>query len=115
MPMFATVTYVTMPGPHIKLQRVRLGWSDPMNEGVSVACRLLPELARSIMERARRDESFRDLCDDLAAAELALGKLRRSPDGASSERVAECEGWITSLTAEVENAVRRADGLKPLH
>lgn len=86
-----------------------------MNEGVSVACRLLPELARSIEERARRDESFRDLCDDLAAAELALAALRRNPDPAASERVAECEDWIASLTAEVENTVRRAAGLRPLH
>jgi hypothetical protein len=81
-----------------------------MDEGVGVACRLLPALARFIVERAKRDESFRDLCDDLAAASRSLEALKRSADAVSSERVAECEGWITSLTAEVENAVRSSAG-----
>ncbi|BCP53517.1 hypothetical protein K32_21340 [Kaistia sp. 32K] len=86
-----------------------------MSAGVSVACRLLPELARAIEERARRDESFSDLCEDLAAAELALEQLKRSPDTTSRERLAECEGWIASLAAEVETLVRRRDRRERLH
>ena len=31
------------------------------------------------------------------------------PDAAAEQRLAECEDWIVSLTAEIKDAVRRAE------
>ena len=31
------------------------------------------------------------------------------PDAAADQRLAECEDWIVSLTAEIKDAVRRAE------
>jgi len=80
-----------------------------MDAGVVVACRLLPAIASKVERLAESSESFRDLCDDLAAAELALTRLSKLPDAAADQRLAECEGWIVSLTAEIDEAVRRAE------
>lgn len=85
-----------------------------MSAGVDAACRLLPVLARQIEELAKRDESFADLCDDLAVAELALAGLKHRLEPSAKERLPEYEGWIVSLTAEIEDAVHRADGQEPL-
>ncbi|MET0941295.1 MAG: hypothetical protein ABWY13_08025 [Mesorhizobium sp.] len=79
-----------------------------MMSGVSVACRLLPVLSRQIEQLAMQDATFRDLCDDLAAAEATLLDLRQLPKSISKQRLAECEGWITSLSEEIETALKRA-------
>jgi hypothetical protein len=79
-----------------------------MEAGVVVACRLLPALASEVEQLATINESFRDLCEDLAAAEHVLSKLVRMSDAAADQRLAECEDWIVSLTAEIKDAVRRA-------
>jgi hypothetical protein len=68
----------------------------------------LPALARQIEELASRDESFDDLCEDLAVAELALTNLRQQPEPISKQQLSEYEGWMVSLTAEIEDAVGRA-------
>ena len=79
-----------------------------MMSGVSVACRLLPVLSWQIELLAMQDATFRDLCDDLAAAEATLLDLRQLPKSISKQRLAECEGWITSLSEEIETALKRA-------
>ena len=79
-----------------------------MEAGVVVACRLLPAIASEIEKMARTNESFHDLCEDLAAAEHALSKLVRMSDAAADQRLDECEDWIVSLTSEIKDAVRRA-------
>ena len=79
-----------------------------MSAGVQAACRRLPALARQIAELARRDESFNDLCEDLAVAELALDGLAQQPEAVARERRHEYEGWVVSLTGEIEDAVRRS-------
>ena len=80
-----------------------------MEVGVVVACRLLPAIASEVEQLARINESFRDLCEDLAAAEHALSRLVLMPDASADQRLAECEDWIVSLTAEIKDAVRRAE------
>ena len=80
-----------------------------MEAGVVVACRLLPALASKIEQMARTDESFHDLCEDLAEAEHALSRLVLTPDATADQRLAECEDWIVSLTAEIKDAVRRRE------
>jgi hypothetical protein len=80
-----------------------------MEAGVVVACRLLPAIASEVEQLARINESFRDLCEDLAEAEHALSRLVRMPDATADLRLAECEDWIVSLTAEIKDAVQRAE------
>jgi molecular chaperone DnaK (HSP70) len=80
-----------------------------MSSGLVAASRRLPALSSRIEELIRRDEEFSGLCDDLAAAEdamLAVGLL--TPE-LRNERRAECEGWIEDLTAEIKEALDRAN------
>ena len=76
-----------------------------MSPGVSLACRLMPELAIRIRVLAMEDESFVDLCDDLAAAQRALESITLLPDALRQNRLAECESWIVDLCDEVRRAV----------
>ena len=76
-----------------------------MSPGVSLACRLMPELAIRIRVLAMQNESFVDLCDDLAAAQRALESITVLPDALRQNRLAECESWIVDLCDEVRRAV----------
>jgi hypothetical protein len=80
-----------------------------MEAGVVIACRLLPAFANKIERLAESSESFRDLCEDLAAADVALTRLTKLPEAAADQRLGEYEGWIVSLTAEIKEAVYRAE------
>ena len=84
-----------------------------MSPGVSLACRLMPELAIRIRVLAMEDESFVDLCDDLAAAQRALESITVLPDALRQNRLAECESWIVSLCDEVRTAVSRWSATGP--
>ena len=76
-----------------------------MSPGVSLACRLMPELAIRIRVLAMHNKSFVDLCDDLAAAQRALESITVLPDALRQNRLAECESWIVDLCDEVRRAV----------
>ena len=77
-----------------------------MSPGVSLACRLMPELAIRIRVLAMHNESFVDLCDDLAAAQSALEGVALVPEALRQSRLAEWESWIVDLCDEVRRAVR---------
>jgi hypothetical protein len=80
-----------------------------MSSGLVAASRRLPALSGRIEELIRRDEEFSALCDDLAAAEDALVVVNGLSPELCSERRSECEGWIEDLTAEIEQALARAN------
>ena len=84
-----------------------------MSPGVSLACRLMPELAIRIRVLAMEDESFVDLCDDLAVAQRALEGMALVPDVLRQDRLAECESWIVDLCDEVRTAVSRRSASGP--
>lgn len=74
-------------------------------DGLSAALRRFPELSLQIKERLMRDESFRGMCEDLAAAEYALACADQLPPHIREERRDEFRGLIESLAAEIEQAL----------
>jgi hypothetical protein len=86
------------------IDKQRLEMSD--SAGLPAASRRFPAHAVEIRQLTRNDEEFRGLCDDLAAAEEALGGVESLPEPVRTERRVECESWITSLAAEIEQALQ---------
>jgi hypothetical protein len=80
-----------------------------MTLGLTAARRKFPLSAKEIENLAHYDDEFRGLCDDLAAAEAALIAVESLDPALRAERLAECKGWIQSLSVEIENAL---DGAK---
>jgi len=93
MPMKATGATATMPLAHT---------------GEHAAIRRFSSEAKLIKELMIRSESFRGLCEDLAEAERALVETQKMPEALRHDRRAECEGWIESLTNEIEETLREA-------
>jgi hypothetical protein len=77
-------------------------------KGLSAALRRFPAHASEVEHLVATDENFRSLCDDLAAAEAALLGFPELPVAIKAERRIECESWIESLSAEIENALRES-------
>jgi len=57
-----------------------------------------------------RDEDFRGMCEDFAAAEDALAAVDQLPLHIREERRAEFKGLMESLAAEIDEALGPADG-----
>ena len=76
--------------------------------GAYTVLRLFPERRVLVKQLLTRDESFRAMCDDLAAAESALGAVDRLPEHIRSGRRAEYEELAQSLVTEIEMTLRRA-------
>lgn len=91
-----------------------------LTSGLFAARRRFPADA-ALVERLTRDsETFRELCDDLAACDAALGALASAEGKKAEIRRAECQEWIESLTKEIQEQLRIAspddradDGDKP--
>jgi hypothetical protein len=84
-----------------------------MSPGVTVACRLMPEIAVRIRVLALQNDSFVDLCDDLAEAQQALERVTLLPEAVRKHRLAECERWIVGLCDEIRTAVGRPAAARP--
>ena len=79
-----------------------------MSTGLQAATLRLPAKVREIKDLIVKDENFRSICDDLAAAESALRQVDQMPEALRAERRREYESLVESLTAEIEEALRRA-------
>ena len=55
-----------------------------------------------------RSENFRNVCEDLAAAEHTLADVDRLPETIREARRAEAEEWIERLTEEVRSTLYSA-------
>jgi hypothetical protein len=80
-------------------------------DGKGAALRRFPAKARLIEELTERSEDFRDMCEELAEAELALLAAKDAPPGVRAERIAEWTGWIDRLSEEIEAALERVNVL----
>ena len=78
-----------------------------MTDGMRAATSRLPARAREIEQLTGKDETFRSICDDLAAAEGALRQIDRWPEALRPERRREYESLVESLTAEIESALQQ--------
>jgi hypothetical protein len=76
---------------------------------VEVAIRRFPDRAERMAQLAQTSEPFRDMCEELAAAEDALSALGPGATPQVIERRAECEGWIVRLIKEMSEALDAAN------
>lgn len=79
--------------------------------GLAAALRRFPARSLQIRELSLRDESFRGMCEDFAAAENALTRAGQLPIHVREERRAEFESLVESLAAEIEQALGPLKGL----
>jgi hypothetical protein len=77
--------------------------------GLQAASRLFPARGAQIEELLERDENFRAMCDDLAAAGRALAAVEQFPEDLRAARRLEYEELIAELAAEIEGALDRAN------
>ena len=85
----------------------RPGMGLPMHHAVEAAIARFPDRGDAIEEQARADESFRSLCEDLAAAQAALAHWERSASAVREARCAEYRELVGDLVAELEAALNR--------
>lgn len=77
---------------------------------MAAALRRFPARSLQIRELSMRDEDFRGMCEDFAAAENALAAVDQLPVHVREERRAEFKGLIESLAAEIAEALARRTG-----
>jgi hypothetical protein len=78
-----------------------------MNSAEEAAVRRFPSAAEQIADLMIRSENFRDICEDLVAAEHALANVDRLPETIREARRAEAEGWIERLTEEIRSMLAK--------
>ncbi|WEJ12136.1 hypothetical protein N0Q90_20285 (plasmid) [Sinorhizobium sp. M103] len=88
----------------------RAGGRDK-EHGLAAALRRFPARSLQIRELSIRDESFRGMCEDFAAAENALAHASQLPIHVREELRAEFESLVESLAAEIEQALGPLKGL----
>jgi hypothetical protein len=77
--------------------------------GIEAAVRRLCVDVATIEIMTQRSTSFRDLCDDLAAAEYGLRAAEALPPHVRDQRREEWLEWIETLTKEIREALRDAN------
>ncbi|MFP3546754.1 hypothetical protein SB748_25240 [Rhizobium sp. SIMBA_035] len=124
--MYDTVTYCTnrssftnmlaeeLPtGTPDRDDLMRCGMESTMDESVAAVRLLFPLRTEAIDELASRDETFLEICADLAEAKRELSHWQSSTDLDRNGRCEEYEELIAWLAKEVEEAL---DGKTlPLH
>ena len=75
----------------------------------SAALSRFPGHAQEIETLIGLNESFRDMCDELAEADTTLARIDRVPATAREARILECKDWIERLTKEIGEALGRSN------
>ncbi|WP_425487644.1 hypothetical protein [Mycoplana rhizolycopersici] len=83
-----------------------------LSDGMPSAVRRFPMQAERIRALIWRDDDFRSLCDDLAAAERALATVDRLPAELRDRRRTEFIDLIEGLFAEIEYALSEANVIR---
>ncbi len=80
---------------------------DRRSREIAAALDRFPNQAEKINRLVERDEDFRDMCEELVAAQDALARLGGAETMMDeTARRAECEGWIRRLADEMDAALR---------
>lgn len=83
---------------------------DKRSREIAAALGRFPDQTEKVIWLAERDEDFRDMCEELVAAQDALAHLEGAETAAEeAARRAECDGWIRRLTEEMDAALRRSE------
>lgn len=76
-------------------------------EAFSAAVRRFPRFELPIKRLVETDETFRDICEELAEAEFALSAVGDAPATVREVRRAEWQDLVDRLVSEVEAAIRQ--------
>jgi hypothetical protein len=85
------------------------GRSADRKRAVAAALRRFPQHELTIHRLMDRAESFRDMCEELADAEMALARVDEAPAALREDRRAEWQAVVDRLVAEVETELRGYD------
>ena len=86
--------------------------SADRKRAVEAALRRFPQFELTIYHLMDRAKSFRDMCADLADAELSLAALCEEPTATGEARRAEREMLVVKLAAEVEAELQGCDPMR---
>lgn len=75
-------------------------------EALLSALRRFPELELKIRRMIAADQTFRDMCEELAEAEAALSRVEQLPLPVREARKAEWQEITERLTREIDAALR---------
>lgn len=78
---------------------------------LAAALRRYPQLELAIRRLFDAEEGFRDICEELSEAELALSKVGDLPIALREARRSEWEELVERLARELETAVRNREVL----
>jgi hypothetical protein len=79
-----------------------------MQHAVQAAIARFPDRGRAIEALARRNEGFRSLCEDFAAAQAALAHWQGSSATVREARCAEYRELVRDLAVEIEAELDRS-------
>ncbi|ATU93341.1 hypothetical protein [Phyllobacterium zundukense] len=82
-------------------------------DDLTAALRRYPACSLQIQQLYVGDETFRELCSDLVAAERAIKTMEELPDPIRTERRAEFAEMANRLAGEIEKAISQR-GVVPL-
>ncbi|MCX5580509.1 hypothetical protein [Kaistia terrae] len=77
--------------------------------GRAAVLRRFPAEHRAIEALTAQNEDFRDMCEELAEAEMALLAVERLPGHLRSQRAAEWRASIERLASEIARALNDAN------
>lgn len=77
-----------------------------MRAALSAAIHRFPEFELTIRRMIESDQTFCDMCDELAEAEAALSRVDQLPPPIRAARRAEWQDLVGRLAREVEAALR---------
>lgn len=77
-----------------------------MRAALSAVVRRFPELELTIRRMIETDQTFCDMCEELAEAEAALSRVAQLPSSIRAARTVEWQDVVERLAREVEAALR---------
>jgi hypothetical protein len=80
-------------------------------KAVSAAVRWFPQFELTIHRLMDRDDAFRDMCEELAEAELALSRVNDVPPAWREARRVEWEDLVQRLVGEVGAVILKTDAV----
>jgi hypothetical protein len=83
-----------------------MGLNETQRESFAAAARRFPDLELPIRRLFDTSENFRDICAELAEAEIALSTAEHSATASKEDRAAEWRELVDRLVGEVELAIR---------
>jgi hypothetical protein len=78
-------------------------------EALTAALRRFPDFELAIRRLMDRSEAFRDMCEELAEAEVALSNVDEVLPASREARRVEWQGLVDRLVREVETALQDKD------